>query len=413
MTKLGIYGLLRVFLGFLPLSPATRTWGLVIALAGTASIFVGTLTALKQDDVKRLMSFHVIGQMGYMFLGIGVGLFFLATNPTLAALGLLAGTFHMINNSLYKTCLFLGAGSVTLRTGTGSLSALGGLRAAMPATAAYSLVAALAIAGVPPLNGFASKWLLYATAILGGPAFPLFAVLAIVAMFISLVTLASFLKYLGSTFLGPPTTHSEVREVPATMLVPQAVLAVLCVAFGLAPAWPLSFVHRAVTGLASAASLPDLAALLGPGGGLQVGAGVVGVAVWAPLPLAAALAILGLLAYLIQRSGRAAVREVPVWTCGEEDEPGLSRYPATSFYLPFKRAFQGIYPHVHVKAPPFPAWLRGVFDVDAWFYLPAARAVDRAAQGVSRTHVGIPQVYLLWIVVGAIAVIGIVLAAMT
>ncbi len=413
MTKLGVYGLLRVFLFFLPLSSATRTWGVAIALAGAASLFVGTLTALKQDDVKRLMSFHVIGQVGYMFLGIGCGLFFLPTHPTLAALGLLAGTFHMVNHSLYKSCLFLGAGAVAYRTGTRSLSGLGGLGHLMPATAAFSLVAALAIAGVPPLNGFASKWLMYATAILGGRTFPLFAVLGIVAMFISLVTLASFLKYLGSAFLGPPSPLREVREVPASMLVPQALLALACVVFGLVPAWPLAYVHRAVTGLPSAASLPQLASLLGGGGELRVGSGATAVAVWGPLPIAVALALLALLAYAIQRAGRSGIRNVPVWACGEEAEPAISRYPASSFYLPFKRAFQGIYPRAHVKAPRFPAWLRGVFDLDTWFYLPVARAVDRGAQGVSRTHVGIPQVYLLWIVVGAIAVISIVLAAMS
>jgi len=411
MTKLGIYGILRVFLYFLPLSPATRSWGVVIALAGAASLFVGTLTALKQDDVKRLMSFHVIGQMGYMFLGIGFGLFFLASDPALAALGLLAGTFHMLNNCLYKSCLFLGAGAVAFRTGTRSLSALGGLRAFMPATAMYALIAALAIAGVPPLNGFASKWLMYATAILGGKAFPLFAVLGIVAMFISLVTLASFLKYLGSAFLGPPSPLTGVREVPASMLAPQAFLALACVAFGLVPAWPLGFVHRALTGLASGASLPSLESLLGGGAGLRVVSGVVGVAFWAPLPVAAALVLLGLVSYfLIQRAAGASVRDVPVWTCGEEAGPELSRYPASSFYLPFKRAFQGIYPSIHVRAPAFPAWLRRAFDLDAWFYLPVARAVEGGARGVSRTHVGIPQVYLLWIVVGAIAVIGIVVA---
>lgn len=197
------------------------------------------------------------------------------------------------------------------------------------------------------------------------------------------------------------------------MLVPQAFLALACVVFGLVPAWPLSFVHRAVTGLPSAASLPGLASLLGGGAGLEVGSGAVGVAFWAPLPVAVALVLLGLLSYLVQRAGKATVREVPVWTCGEEAEPGLSRYPASSFYLPFKRAFQGIYPRVHVQAPAFPAWLRSAFDLDAWFYLPVARAVERGARSVSKTHVGIPQVYLLWIVVGAIAVIGIVLAAMS
>ncbi len=413
MTKLGVYGLLRVFLGFLPLSPATRAWGVVIALAGAASLFVGTLTALKQDDIKRLMSFHVIGQVGYMFMGIGFGLYFLPSNPALAALGLLAGTFHMVNHSLYKSCLFLGAGAVTFRTGTRSLSALGGLGKSMPATAVYALVAALAIAGVPPLNGFASKWLMYVTAILGGQAFPLFAVLGIVAMFISLVTLGSFLKYIGGAFLGPPSPLAGIREVPATMLVPQAFLALTCVAFGLVPSWPLAFVHQALTGLASGSSLPDLPALVGGGASLQVASGAVGVAFWAPLPVAALLVLLALGCYFgIQRAGRAGVRTVPVWACGEEMEPATARYPASSFYLPFKRAFQGIYPSIQVRAPAFPAWLRRVFDLDAWFYLPMARAVDGGARGVSRTHVGIPQVYLLWIVVGAIAVIGIAMAVL-
>jgi NADH:ubiquinone oxidoreductase subunit 5 (subunit L)/multisubunit Na+/H+ antiporter MnhA subunit len=232
-------------------------------------------------------------------------------------------------------------------------------------------------------------------------------------MFISLVTLASFLKYLGSAFLGPPSPLKGVREVPASMLVPQAFLALTCVAFGLAPAWPLGFVHQALTGLASGASLPSLESLLGGGAGLRVASGVVGVAFWAPLPIAAALVLLGLGSYfLIQRGAGAPVRDVPVWMCGEEVGAELSRYPASSFYLPFKRAFQGIYPTIQVRAPAFPRWLRRAFDLDSWFYLPFARAVEGGARGVSRTHVGIPQVYLLWIVVGAIAVIGIVLAAM-
>lgn len=410
MTKLGIYGLLRVFLCFLPLSPATRTWGVVIALVGTANLFVATLTALKQDDVKRLMSFHAMGQVGYMLLGIGVGLYFLPDHPALAALGLLGGLFHLVNNSLYKSCLFLGAGAVTYRTGTRKLSELGGLGPLMATTAACALAASLAIAGVPPLNGFASKWLMYATGILGGGVFPLFVVLTLVAMFVSLVTLASFLKYLGGTFLGPLGALAKVREVPVSMLLPQAFLALACLGFGLAPAWPLSFVHRAIGALPSAASLPDLVSLLGGGAGLKVGSAAVGVAFWAPLPVAGVLILLCVVAYLIQRAGGAEVRTVPVWTCGEEAAPGETRYPTGSFYLPFKRAFAGIYPTMRVRPPAFPSWLRRIFDLDTWLYLPLARGVDRGAKTVSKSHIGIPQVYLLWIVVGAVAVIGIVLA---
>ena len=410
MTKLGVYGLLRVFLHLLPLSPATTVWGVLIAGAGFGSLFVGTLTALKQDDAKRLMSFHVIGQVGYMFLGIGMGLALLRVDPVLGALGLLAGTFHMLNHSLYKSCLFLGAGAVEYRAGTRSLAALGGLGPFMAVTAACALTASLAIAGVPPLNGFASKWLMYATGILGGPSFPLLALAALVAMFISLVTLASFLKYLGGAFLGVPPVNQELREVPVTMVAPQVVLALACVGFGLLPLLPLAYVHRAIVGLPSAMALPGLGSLLGTGPGLEiVGAGGY-LAVWAPLTVALGLLVLGLFAFLgIQRAGDAPVRTVPVWTCGEVEDPEATRYRAGSFYRPFKEAFHGIYPTPRWRLPRFPAGVRKALELDNWLYYPLARGAERVARIVSRTHVGVLQIYLLWIVLGAIAVLAILL----
>jgi hydrogenase-4 component B len=411
MTKLGIYGLLRVFLYFVPLSDATQIWGVVIALAGTASLFLGTLTALRQDDSKRLMSFHVIGQVGYMFLGIGIGLYFLPNESTrfLGMLGLLGGVFHMVNHSMYKSCLFLGAGSILYRTGTRSLNAMGGLGPLMPVTAMCATGAALAISGVPPLNGFASKWLMYATSILGGQKFALFVVMGLVAMFISLVTLASFLKYLGGAFLGPQTTRQGVREVPASMLIPQIVLALGCLGFGLVPLLPLHYVYQGLAGLMPDAHLPALGALLGTGQGLAFSLGGTAVGFWAPLPVALGLVVLGLIAYWVQRAGGAEIRHVPVWYCGEEHAPELVRYPAASFYAPFKHAFENIYPSVRLRVPRFPAALRTAFDIDTWLYGPFVRLGHRVASGVSKSHVGIPQMYLLWIVLGAIVVVGIVI----
>ena len=132
-------------------------------------------------------------------------------------------------------------------------------------------------------------------------------------------------------------------------------------------------------------------------------------AYWSPLAMLAVFAVLALLAYAIQRAGGAQTRAVPVWLCGEEHASATVRYPASSFYLPFKHAFQGIYPSAKVHAPRFPAPLRRALDFDRWIYTPAAKAVDSAADRVSRTHVGIPQVYLLWIVIGAVVVTGILL----
>ncbi|HKJ91649.1 MAG TPA: proton-conducting transporter membrane subunit [Longimicrobiales bacterium] len=435
MTKLGLYGLLRVFVHFLPLSGATVAWGAIIAFAGLSSLFVGTLTALKQEDMKRLMSFHCIGQVGYMFFGIGIGLALLQWSPLLGALGLLAGVFHMVNHSLFKSCLFLGAGAVEYRTGTRSLAAVpGGLGSLMAGTAACALVASLAIAGVPPFNGFVSKWLMFATGILGASASFLLPVGVLVAMFISLVTLASFLKYLGGAFLGTSERHSAVREVRWSMLVPQVLLALGCVAFGLAPLFPLTYVHQALASLPSAAALPDLAGLVGAMGGVGVAGtalggaaattagtnaaaapasgavvGAVPLAAWSPIPATLVLLLLVLGLYLFQRAAKAPVRLVSVWACGEEEAPDLLRYRAGSFYRPFKEAFRGLYPHIALPRLAFPAALRRALEMDRWLYLPVARGTERAARGFSRTHVGVLQVYLLWIIVGAIAVFALVL----
>ena len=270
---------------------------------------------------------------------------------------------------------------------------------------ASALAVSLAIAGMPPLNGFASKWLIYATGILGSGVMWLLPLAALVAMFISLATLASFLKYLGGTFLGQRPPVEDVREVPASMLIPQACLALLCLALGLVPLVPLAGVYQAVSGLASAAGLPSLATLLGGGPGLELAGAGLAAGSWAPLVVGLGLAVVGWGCYVaLQRAGGAATREVPVWTCGEVEERAAVRYVPGSFYRPFKDAFHGVYPTMHVRVPAFPVFLRRFFEADRWLYYPLARGADRTAHGVARVHVGLLQVYLLWIIVGAVAV---------
>lgn len=410
LVKLGIYGLVRIFVSMLPVSRATDIWGVVLALAGTASLFIGTLTALKQKDSKRLMAFHTIGQIGYVCLGLGVGVACLRTHPNLAALGLLGALFHAANHACFKSCLFLGAGSVLYRTGHRDMNKLGGLARFMPVTAGSSTVASLAIAGVPPFNGFASKWLILCTCILAGMEFPLYLILGLVGMFISLGTLASFLKLLGGVFLGPADESRRVSEVPAAMAVPQIVLAALCVLLGVFPQLPLRFIESALVGIWQAGIPSGVFITEGPWSVALLWNGAA-VAFWAPLVIALILAFLTMLAYAVQRAGTSEVKTVPVWTCGEEHESEAIRYPASSFYLPFKRAFEEIYPKFPLRVPRFPSPVRRVFDVDTWLYLPIVRHLHRGANAFARTHVGIPQVYLLWIVIGAIIVLAIVLTA--
>ena len=406
LVKLGIYGLVRLFCSFIAVSPALSIWGIILALAGTGSLFVGTLTALRETDTKRLMAFHTIGQIGYICLGLGVGTYCLDRYPALAAIALAGAILHAINHACFKSCLFLGAGSVLYRTGQRDMDKLGGLAAAMPYTTGTTAIASLSIAGVPPLNGFASKWLIVAGCLLAGMRFPLFLVLGLIALFISLATLASFLKVLGSVFLGKAAENLGIHEVPLSMVVPQVVLAALCVLLGIFPQLVLRSIGHAIEGV-TAMPLGGVEASRIWGGLVLMNGSAV--AMWSPLAALAALTVLALLSFAIQRSGGAQTRPVPVWYCGEEHASETVRYRASSFYLPFKHAFQGIYPSGSVHVPRFPAPLRHALDFDQWLYTPAAKAIDKAADRISRTHVGIPQIYLLWIVVGAIVVTGILL----
>jgi hydrogenase-4 component B len=407
LVKLGIYGLVRLFCSFLAPSPALRIWGIAIALAGTASLFVGTLTALRQTDTKRLMAFHTIGQIGYICLGLGVGAYCLVSSPLLASIGLVGAILHAVNHACFKSCLFLGAGSVLYRTGTRDMDQLGGLAQSMPYTAGSTTIASLSIAGVPPFNGFTSKWLIIAACILAGRQFPLFVLLGLVALFISIATLASFLKVLGAVFLGRANENSSAQEVPASMYVPQAVLAGFCILLGVFPQPALRLIGRAVESVSSVPASAVAVNTLGGGVALVDGTAV---AFWWPVVMLGGLMILSLLAYGIQRAARAKRRTVPVWYCGEQHAAAAVRYPASSFYLPFKHAFTNIYPAGRLPVPRFPAVLRRLLDFDRWLYTPAVHAVEQTADGVSRTHVGTPQIYLLWIVIGAVVVAGIMLA---
>ena len=218
---LGIVLLLRISVGFFTLNT-----GLKVALMciGAVTIIAGVMMALIQHRLQKLLSFHAVSQVGYMVLGIGTGM----------PVGVVGGVFHMLNNAVYKNLLFLGGGAVRRRVGHVDLDYLGGLSKAMPFTFAAFLVGVLAISGVPPLNGFVSKWLVYQGIIEGGGA--LMPWLLAAAVLGSALTLASFIKALHSIFLGQTSDYLEGRdlhEAPGTMLFPMGVLAGLCVVLGL------------------------------------------------------------------------------------------------------------------------------------------------------------------------------------
>jgi len=414
MVKLGVYGLVVLFTSLLPVSHFTTVWGIGIAVLGTISIFVGTLTALQQSDSKRLLAFHTIGQMGYIWLGIGVGLAFLRISPALAVTGLTAGLFHAVNHACFKSLLFLNAVSVLYRTGTRDMDKAGGLMQIMPVTAVTAIVASLAIAGIPGLNGFVSKWLIFASGIVGGFEIPLFVFLAIVAIFISAVTLASFLKFLGMLFLGRLDIGPEVerREVPVTMIIPQVVIGIFCILFGVLPIIAMRPLYAAVSGMLPGGYSPTFASLFGSSA-LTVNLNISGASsgAWGAIVILVAFAGCLALAYLISRMGGAQTREVPMWLCGEEHPFAEVRYPVHSFLLPFNRLFANIYPSIPIPKLPQPSAILRALNIDNWLYYPGLRLGERIIQAIRVTHAGVPQLYMLWVIVGA-ALAVIVLFAM-
>ena len=220
---LGIYLLARCVLDLFIPTPAIYS---MLMLLGAVTVISAVLMALVQHDLKRLLSFHAVSQVGYMILGIGTG----------TAIGLAGGLFHMLNNTIYKSALFLCAGVIEKETGTTDLDRLGGLAKLMPITFLTCTVAALSISGIPPLNGFASKWMIYQGIISSGEGSgPGWIIWLAVAMLGSALTLASFVKVLHAGFLCKPSPlvqKKNIKENRISMLVPMLVLALLCVVFG-------------------------------------------------------------------------------------------------------------------------------------------------------------------------------------
>ena len=238
MIKTGIYGLIRAFT-FLGMPPLWWGWGLIAI--GLTSGVLGVLFALAQHDLKRLLAYHSVENIGIIALGLGVGL--LGTNtgsPVLVVLGFGGALLHVVNHALFKGLLFLGAGAVLRGTHTLEIDHLGGLLKRMPWTAVAFLIGAVAISGLPPLNGFVSEFLIFLGAFKGGVsaggpvAVPLLAVIAGLAL-ISGLAVACFTKAFGIVFLGEPRSEhvAQAHEVDWTMRLPMLALGAGCVLIGL------------------------------------------------------------------------------------------------------------------------------------------------------------------------------------
>ncbi len=394
MTKVAVYAFVRV--AFDLLGPPAWWQSIPVLVLGAGTAVLGVLYALVQRDLKRLLAYSTIENVGIVFLALGLALAFRADGlGTAAALALTAGLFHAFNHSLFKSMLFFGAGAVQRATGHRDMEQLGGLIRGMPQTSFAFLVGALAIAGLPPLNGFASEWLTF-QAVLQSPGVPQWGLKLLVPAAGGLLALAAalaaacFVKAFGGSFLGRPRSAAATtaREVDGFSRAAMFALAALCLVAGLAPGVfidALSRVAVALVGqrLPAQETLPWLtvvpvSAAKGSYNGLLV---------FTFVASSAGLAVLA-----IHRFASRALRRAPAWDCGAPDPRPVTQYTPTSLVQPIRRVFGAVVfrAREHVEtAPPdsaLPARIRVELRDLVWegLYLPLARAVGAAAERLNR-----------------------------
>lgn len=347
MIKTAIYALVRVYFDFLG-GQFPWWWGFVVLVIGAVSALLGVMYALMEHDLKSLLAYHSVENIGIILLGIGAGMIFQTFGLTeFAALGLLAGLYHTINHAMFKALLFLGAGSLLYATHTRNMEEYGGLLRRMPWTGVFFLIGAVSISALPPTNGFVSEWLVFQSLFLSFhlPTVLLKLMLPLAAAMLALTSvlaLTCFAKAFGISFLAlPRSSHArQAEEVPITMRIAMGMLAVVCVLLGLAPMVVVPMLDRVVA----------------PFAGLSIEGKVLALDGWALAPvnvefsslspmalalLLIALSALGLL-LAVAFGGLVKQRYYKTWGCGINLTARME-YTATGFVQPIKRVFGAIY----------------------------------------------------------------------
>jgi formate hydrogenlyase subunit 3/multisubunit Na+/H+ antiporter MnhD subunit len=419
MTKVAVYGFVRIVFDLI--GPPAWWWGALVPLVGGVTSVMGVLYALMQHDMKRLLAYHTVENIGIIFIGLGLALAFQAAQMQgAAALALTAALFHVFNHSVFKSLLFFGAGAVLTATGERDMERLGGLVHRMPLTAFVFLVGSAAISALPPFNGFVSEWLTF-QAILLSPALPQwllkFLVPAIGALLALSAALAAacFVKAFGITFLGRPRTEvaSNAVETDRWSLAAMFFLAALCLVAGVLPGYfmdALAPVTQALVG----AHVPKQEVL----GWLTIVPIAESRSAYNGLLLFVFIAAAAWFAtFVIHRLASGALRRSAPWDCGFPDPSPATQYTAGSFSQPIRRVFGTVVfrAREEVDFPPpgdsrparLHVRLRDVpYDL---LYVPAAEAVGFAANHLNKVQFLTIRAYLT-LVFGALVMLLMVFA---
>jgi hydrogenase-4 component B len=394
MTKVAIYAFVRIVFDLL--GPPGWWWAVPVLTIGGITAVIGVLHALMERDLKRVLAYSTIENVGLVFVGLGLALAFASNGfSSAAALALTAALFHVLNHALFKSLLFFGAGAVLTATGERDMERLGGLIHGMPVTSLVVLVGCVAISALPPLNGFASEWLAF-QAILLSPQLPQWGLKLLIPAIGALLALAAalaaacFVRVFGIVFLGRPrgAAAAQAREVDRSSLAAMCILSVLCLLVGIVPGAVIDALAPVVEGLVHA-RMPEQLGIpwLSTIPIAESRSSYNGLLVFAFVTASASLA-----AFAIHRLASHAVRRAPAWDCGFPNAGLATQYTADSFAEPVRRVFG---PYVFraretVDMPP-PGDLRPAkFAVEthdlAWefIYRPLAAAVNGAADRLNR-----------------------------
>jgi len=412
MIKMGVYGILRIALDLLGGGPTW--WGALIVIAGAISALLGILYALMENDIKRLLAYSSVENIGIIFIGIGAGLLFESRGlPLPAALAFVAALYHALNHTAFKGLLFMGAGSVLHATHTRDMNLMGGLIKRMPWTSLFFLIGAVAIAGLPPLNGFVSEWLLFQS-LLPGVNIPQPVVAALMTISVGALALtgglaaAGFVKAFGITFLAIPRSDKAngAHEAGLSMRIGMGITAVSCIFLGLLPTFVLPLLGRVLAGIGGLSAVSPVfssgISLQMPGDFGQISPFLVG------LGLMMVLGFVPLLMAVLRVKRNLRVSDT--WGCGRVGQTPRMEYTSTSFAEPLRRVFAELYRptkeltvDVHPESKYFVQSIEYKSDIRSWFeeffYTPLVNTTQWISMRVRRLQSGSLHGYVAYIFV--------------
>jgi hydrogenase-4 component B len=421
MIKMGVYGLLRVTLDLLGGGPTW--WGALVLMLGAVSAVIGILYALMENDLKRLLAYSSVENIGIVLIGIGAGLLFGARGlPAAAALAFIAALYHALNHTAFKGLLFMGAGAVlhAIPTRRDDMNVMGGLIKRMPWTSLCFLIGAVAISGIPPLNGFVGEWLLFQS-LLPGVNLPQPLTAALMTIAVGMLALTSglaaagFVKAFGITFLAIPRSPeaAHAHEAPLTMRIGMGMMTVACIALGLTPFLVVPVLGKVIAGLGGLQlALPTMTAGLSlnlSGGFTQI----------SPTLVAAGLIIILVFTIAVLWGLRLnrSLRISDTWGCGRIGQTPRMEYTATSFAEPLRRVFVELYRPTkeltidfNPESKYFVQSIEYKSEITPWFeaylYNPILRLMSAASHRARQLQSGSLHGYLAYLFIVLLLMLG-------